>query len=150
MGFDSKWNFVPRTIFWGFSFAFGCGGISSKLLQYSTAVTRAPTILLGLICLWRWGISSQSLQHRVAAAPAPYLKQNVNHEIPDVQAGFRKGRGTRYQIASIHGIIKKVIELKKKKSTLALLTMPTPLAVWIITNWKILKEMGIPDQLTCF
>ena len=38
---------------------------------------------------------------------------------------------------------------KKKKSTFALLTMPKPLTVWITTNWKILKEMGIPDHLTC-
>ena len=42
------------------------------------------------------------------------LQQYVNRELPDVQVGNRKGRGTRYQIASIHGIIKKVIELKKK------------------------------------
>ena len=61
------------------------------------------------------------------------LQQYVNHELPDVQAGFRKGRGTRDQIANMHWIIKKAREFQKK-STSALLTMPKPLAVWITTN----------------
>ena len=65
----------------------------------------------------------------------------MNRELPDVQAGFRKGRGTRDQIANIQWIIKKAREFQKKKSTFALLTMPKPLTVWIRTNWKILKEM---------
>ena len=78
------------------------------------------------------------------------LQQYVNHEIPDVQAGFRKGRGTRDQIANIHWIIEKARESRqKKKSISALLTMPKPLTVWITINWKILKEMRIPDHLTC-
>ena len=72
----------------------------------------------------------------------------VNHEFPDVQAGFRRGRGTRDHIANIHWIIEKAREFQKK-STSALLTTPKPLTVWIITNWKILKETGIPDHLTC-
>ena len=71
----------------------------------------------------------------------------MNHELTDVQAGFRKGRGTRDQIANICWIIKK--ESFTKTSTSALLTMPKLLTVWIKTNWKILKEMGIPDHLTC-
>ena len=75
------------------------------------------------------------------------LQQYMNRELPDVQAGFRKGRGTRDQIASIPWIIKKE-ESSRKTSTSALLTMPKPLTVWIKTNWKILKEMGIPDHLT--
>ena len=61
------------------------------------------------------------------------LQQSVNHELPDVQAGFRKGRGTRDQIANICWIIKKQ-ERSKETSTSALLTMPTPLTVWITTN----------------
>ena len=76
------------------------------------------------------------------------LQQYVNHELPDVQAAFRKGRETRDQIANIHWIIEKAREFQKT-STSALLTMPKPLTVWITTNWKILKEMGIPDHLTC-
>ena len=78
------------------------------------------------------------------------LQQYVNHELPDVQAGFRKSRGTRDQIANIHWIIKKATESQKNiKQKYALLTMLKPLTVWITINWKILKEMGIPDHLTC-
>ena len=73
----------------------------------------------------------------------------MNYELPDVQAGFRKGRGTRNQIANIHWIIKKKHESSRKTSISALLTMPKPLTMWITINWKILKEMGIPDRLTC-
>ena len=61
------------------------------------------------------------------------LQQYVNHELPDVQAGFRKGKGTRDQIASIHWIIEKAREFQKT-STSALLTIPKPLTVWITTN----------------
>ena len=70
----------------------------------------------------------------------------MGRELPDVQAGFRKGRGTRDQIAKSSGSSKKQ-ESSRKTSTSALLTMPKPLAVWITRNWKILKEMGIPDHL---
>ena len=64
------------------------------------------------------------------------LQQYVNCELPDVQAGFRKGRGTRGQIANICRIIKKAREFqeKKKKSISALLTMPKPLTVQITIN----------------
>ena len=72
----------------------------------------------------------------------------MNHERPDIQARFRKGRGTRDQIANICWIIKKAREFQKK-SISALLTMLKPLTVWITINWKILKEVRIPDQLTC-
>ena len=68
------------------------------------------------------------------------LQQYVNCELPDVQAGFRKGRGTRDQIANICCIIKKAREFQKKTSISALLTMPKPLTVWITINcgkfWK--------------
>ena len=73
----------------------------------------------------------------------------MNHELPDVQAGFRKGRGTRDQNANIHGIIGKSEKVPEKKSTSALLPMTKPLIVWITTNWKTLREMGIPYHLTC-
>ena len=62
------------------------------------------------------------------------LQQYMNHEIPDVQAGFRKGRGTRDQVANICWIIKKAREFQKKTSISALLTIPKPLTVWSITN----------------
>ena len=72
----------------------------------------------------------------------------MNYELPDVQAGFRKGRGTRDQIANIHWIMEKQ-ENSRKTSITVYLTTLKPLTVWITTNWKILKEMGIPDHLTC-
>ena len=58
----------------------------------------------------------------------------MNYEIPGVQAGFRKGRGTREQIANIHWIIKKARELQKKTSTFALLTMTNSMTVWMTIN----------------
>ena len=60
------------------------------------------------------------------------LQQYVNCEPPDVQAGFRKGRGTRDQITNIRWIIKQ--ESSKKTSISILLTMPKPLTVWITIN----------------
>ena len=67
------------------------------------------------------------------------LQQYVNHELPDVQAGFRKGRGTRDQIANIHWIIKKE-KSSRKTSISALLTMPKPLTVLIINCGTFLKR----------
>ena len=61
------------------------------------------------------------------------LQQDVNREVPDVQAGFRKGRGTRDQIANIHWIMEKE-ESSRKIPISALLTMPKPLTVWITIN----------------
>ena len=72
----------------------------------------------------------------------------MHRELPDVQAGFRQGRGTRDQIANLCWIIKKEENFRKTPIS-ALLTMPKPLTVWITRNWKITQEMGIPDQLTC-
>ena len=71
----------------------------------------------------------------------------MNHELPYYQARFRKGRGTRDQIANICWNIEKAREFQKK--TFALLTTPKPLTVWITKLWKVLQEMGIPDHLTC-
>ena len=68
------------------------------------------------------------------------LQQYVNHELPDVKAGFRKGGGTRDQIANIHWIMEKKQESSGKASISSLLTMPKPLTVWITINcgkfWK--------------
>ena len=60
------------------------------------------------------------------------LQQYMNHEIPEVQAGFRKGRGTRDQIANIRWIMEKAREFQKNIS--ALLTTPKPLTMWITIN----------------
>ena len=61
------------------------------------------------------------------------LQQYVNRELPDVKAGFRKGRGTRDQIANIRWIIEKAREFQKS-STSVLLAMPKPLTMWITIN----------------
>ena len=73
------------------------------------------------------------------------LQQYVSRELPDVQAGFRKGRGTKIKLPTSAGSLKRQ-ESSRKTSISALLTMPKPLTVWITINWKILKEMRIPDH----
>src|SRR5574337_1055384 len=76
------------------------------------------------------------------------FQKYVNHELPDVQTGFRKGRETRDQIANTCWIIEKVREFQKN-IYFCFIDNAKPLTVCITTNWKSLKEMGIPDHLTC-
>ena len=73
------------------------------------------------------------------------LQQYMNYELPDIQAGFRKGRGTRDQIANIHWIIKRAREFQKNICFIDY-TKAFP-CVDHNKLWKILKEMGIPDHL---
>ena len=77
------------------------------------------------------------------------LHQYVNHELPDVQAGFRKGRGTRVQIANIHCLIEKAREFQKNIYFCLIDYAKAFDCVDHNKLWKILKEMGIPDHLTC-
>uniref|UniRef100_A0A8B9WC08 RNA-directed DNA polymerase n=1 Tax=Bos mutus grunniens TaxID=30521 RepID=A0A8B9WC08_BOSMU len=77
------------------------------------------------------------------------LQQYVNHELPDAQAGFRKGRGTRDQIANIHWIIEKAREFQKNIYFCFIDYAKAFACVDHNKLWKILKEMGIPDHLTC-
>ena len=77
------------------------------------------------------------------------LQQYVNHKIPDVQAGFRKGRGTRDQVANIRWIIEKAREFQK---IIYICFIDCDKAFDCVDHnklWKILREMGIPDHLTC-
>ena len=77
------------------------------------------------------------------------FQQNMNQELPDVQAGFRKGRGTRDQIASICWIIEKAREFQKN---VYFCFIDYAKAFDLVDHnklWEILKEMGIPDDLTC-
>ena len=77
------------------------------------------------------------------------LQQQVNHELSDVQAGFRKGRGTRDQIADIHWITEKA---RKFQKNIYLCFIDSTKACDCVDHnklWKILKEMGISDHLTC-
>ena len=79
----------------------------------------------------------------------PSLQHYVNHELPDAQAGFRKGRGTRDQIANICWIIKKAREFQKN---IYFCFIDYDKAFDCVDHdklWKILKEMGIPNHLTC-
>ena len=73
----------------------------------------------------------------------------MNHELPYVQAGFRKGRGTRDQIANICQIIKKAREFQKNTYFCFIDYAKAFDCVDHNQLWKILKEMGIPDHLTC-
>ena len=77
------------------------------------------------------------------------LQQYVNRELPDVQAGFWKGRGTRDQIANIQWIIKKAREFQKN---IYFCFMDSAKAFDCVDHnklWKILREMGLPDHLIC-
>ena len=77
------------------------------------------------------------------------LQQYVNCELPDTQAGFRKGRGTRDQIANIQWIMEKAREFQK---TIYFCFIDYAKAFHYVDHdilWKILKDMGIPDHLTC-
>ena len=78
------------------------------------------------------------------------LQQYVNHELPDVQAGFRKCRGTRDQIANIRWIIEKAKKKQQKNIYFCLIDYAKAFdSVDQNKLWRILKEMGIPDHLTC-
>ena len=77
------------------------------------------------------------------------LQQYVNHEFPDVQAGFRKGRGTRDKIANIYWIIEKARKFQKNIYFCFIDYIKAFDCVDHSKLWKILKEVGIPDHLTC-
>ena len=77
------------------------------------------------------------------------LQQYMNHELPDIQAGFRKGRGTRDQIANIHWIMEKAREFQKNIYFCFIDYAKAFDCVDHKKLWKILKEMGIPDHCTC-
>ena len=77
------------------------------------------------------------------------IKQSVNWELPDVQAGFRKGRGTRDQITNIHWIIEKTREFQRN---ICFCFIEYAKAFDYVDHnklWKILKDIGVPDHLTC-
>ena len=77
------------------------------------------------------------------------LQQNVNRELPDVQAGFRKGRGTKDEITRIHWIIEKARKFQKNIYFCFINYAKAFDCVDHNKLWKILQEMGIPDHLTC-
>ena len=77
------------------------------------------------------------------------LQQYMNYELPDVQAGFRKGGGTRDPIANIHWIMEKAREFQKNLYFCFIDYAKASDCVDHIKLWEILQEMGIPDHLTC-
>ena len=79
----------------------------------------------------------------------PRLQQHMNRELPDIQAGSRKGRGTRDQIANIRWIIGKAREFQRNIYFCFINYAKSFNCVDHNKLWKILKEMGIPDHLTC-
>ena len=81
--------------------------------------------------------------------PQARLQQYMNRELPDVQSGFRKGRGTRDQITNIHWIIKNAREFQKYIYFCFIDYAKAFDCVDHNKLWKILKEMGIPDHLIC-
>ena len=89
-----------------------------------------------LLVIWQIGLQAR-------------LQQYVNHKLPDVQAGFRKGRGTRDQIANIRWIIKKAREFQKNIYFCFIDYAKAFDCLDYNKLWKILKKMGIPDHLTC-
>ena len=91
--------------------------------------------------------SSHMLEKCCSKFSKPDFQQYVNHELPDVQAGFRKGRGARDQVANMGWIIKKAREFQKN-----ICFIDYAKAFDCVDHnklWKILKEMGILDHLTC-
>ena len=76
------------------------------------------------------------------------LQQYMNRELPDVQVGLEKAEEPEIKLPISTGSSKKQ-QSSRKTSISALLTVPNPSTVWITINWKILKEVGIPDHLTC-
>ena len=95
----------------------------------------------GLLVHVFWG-------HRLSLGPVR-LQQDMNRELPDVQAGFRKGRGTSDQIANIRRIIEKAREFQENIYFCFFNYAKAFDCVGHNKLWKILQEMGIPDHLTC-
>ena len=77
------------------------------------------------------------------------LQQYMNHELPDVQAGFRKDKGTRDQIANIHWIFEKAREFQKNTYFCFIAYAKAFDCAYHNKLWKFIQEMGIPDHLTC-
>ena len=100
-----------------------------------------------MLLMWTMWMYLISLNHTILQVR---LQQYVNRELPDVQPGFRKGRGTRYQIANIHWIIEKAREFQKNIYFCFIDYAKTFDCVDDKKLWKILQELGIPDHLTCF
>ena len=116
------------------------------------SMCRVFSCVVGRGCLL-WPVSSLALTSHASKVLLKILQarlqQYVNHELPDVQAGFSKGRGTRDQIANICWIIKKAREFQKNIYFCFIDYAKAFDCVDHNKLWKILQELGIPDYLTC-
>ena len=93
--------------------------------------------------------SSHTLAKLILKVLQARLQRYMNRELPDIQAGFRKGSGTRDQIVNIHWIIEKASDFQKKKIYFSFIDYAKAFdCVDHNKLWKILKEMGVPDHLT--
>ena len=102
------------------------------------------------VCVWMFNVYMyECIYICVCNVCWNVFQQYVNRELPDVQAGFRKGRGTRDQIANIHWIIKNAREFQKNIYFCFIDYAKAFDCVHHNKLWKILQEMGIPDHLTC-
>ena len=121
-------------------------------LQYSGLENSMDYIVHGVAKSWTWLSDFDSLTHSHAIEVMlkiiqTRLQHYENWEHPDVQARLRKGRGTRDQIANIHWIIDKAKEFQKSIHLSFIHYAKT--FDCVIKNWKTLREMVIPDHLTC-
>ena len=118
-----------------------CSDFGAPKIKSDTVSTVSPSISHEVIISHASKVMPKILQAR--------LQQYVNRELPDVQAGFRKGRGTRDQIANICWIMEKAREFQKNIYFCFIDYAKAFDCVDHNKLWKILKEMGIPDHLTC-
>ena len=124
-----------------------CTQYASKFGKLSTGHRTGRSVFKILIP--KKGNAKECSNYRTIALISQAGLKYTNHELLDVQAGFRKGRGTRDQTASIHWIIEKAREFQK---TIYLCFIDHTKAFVCVDHnklWKILKEMGIPEHLTC-
>ena len=97
----------------------------------------------------RWSLRPPPPDTSCAVTCPKQRQQDKNRQLPEVQAGFRKGRGTRDPIANIHWIIEKATEFQKNIYFCFIDYVKASDGVINNKLWKILKEMGVPDHLTC-
>ena len=122
--------------------------LTNRLTDIENRLTIAKEEWGGRGMDWKFGVSRCKLLY-LQCVNKVRLQQYMNWELPDIQAGFRKGRGTRDQIANILWIIKKAREFQKN-IYFCFIDYAKAFG-WVDHNklWKILKEMGIPDHLIC-
>ena len=124
----------------------------TTVANYNGVITHREPGILECEVKWALEVSLSSNQRTIASishASKARLEQYVNCELPDVQAGFRKSRGTRDQIANICWIMEKAREFQKNIHFCFIDNAKAFDCVDHNKLWKILKEMGIPDHLTC-